>query len=323
VVPRAQAPRHPLRSQLSCSDHAFLDNQGRRRRRNGAHSLKVVDEIQHFAHLGKRSYHNKWMIHDIARTPDAVTHPGFKYKLSTRWIPEILEKPKKYDIPYVMHFGRISNSIQYRWVCKPSQLVTTLCATVYDRLRTTLWRRHKKKSFGYINLLLKVAVHYVFTRNDYFLNRVLALTRFVPNRVRRRRLRNVLLKYDSKLDDNTRFVIRQVCSQADWLESRSEKVRRTFPPRAKSNESVWNDSGDCADTAGLIGPNACIKADILRRVARCATVFWMTTKIFFSRDSSDSAKGMAAFTRTSASGEAKIPREFELEYDYDDLIGNL
>jgi hypothetical protein len=67
-----------------------------------------------------------------------------------------------------------------------------------------------------------------------------------------------------------------------------------------------------------------MKADILRRVARCATVFWMTTKIFFRRNTSEPAKGMAAFTRvTSDNGGADIPQEFELEYDYESLIGNL
>jgi hypothetical protein len=226
-----------------------------------------------------RTNHNAWIIHNTARIPDAVTHPGFRYKCSSLLLGEsLLEKPKKYSLPYITKVGHISNCIQYRWTCKPTQLVSTLIATVYSRLMRTLLIRHGKKSFKLGHLMLRCSAYYVFTKNDYFLNRVLGVLGCKPSQRRKTIVNKCLRFYVAKLDDNTRFVLRQVWQQANWLSSRVERPRDKSAIGTKGKHSTLS-----VFTHGYVQPSPQSKADILRQVARCATTFWMSTKDLFVR----------------------------------------
>lgn len=255
------------------SGSGWAQGPGRYRRRNGDGCNTVASEFNHFSYLSTRYGNMRWQPEVVSkRNPSAITHPNYVYKLSSAWFEHSsLEKPKKYALPYIETCGRISNSTLYYWTCKPSTCVASIVATVHKKLLQLMIRRWKKKAFKLSHLLLRCATYYVFTKNDYFLNRLLALLRF--KRSGRKRSKDLVLFYESKLDENTRFVIRQVwINQADWLKSRAER------PRAQSksivlDENLFLDSSSADDIGNHL--YARMQCNILRRIARSATTFWM------------------------------------------------
>jgi len=270
ILHRRNPPRDQRNKSRVCGDQF---KTGRHRRRNGEGCNTSSSEFTRCSFLSTRNTGKRWQPDVVCKkNPSAITHPGFNYKVSSRWFEHaVLEKPKKYTLPYIEHCGRISNSIQYYWTCKPSSCVSTMVATVYKRLLDTMLRRFKKKAFKLSNLLLRCAAYYVFTKNDYFWNRLLAVLRF--KRSARRRAKDMILFYEAKLDDNTRFVLRQVwLHQANWHKSRAER------PRAQSKVEVFSESSHRTTVAVddiSNRMNARLECNILRRVARSATTFWM------------------------------------------------
>jgi len=263
----------PPKNNLSCTNsEGPLPRIGRCRRRNGDGAPDLVNDVSRYSFLSTREGQKRWTPDFLCHSnSDAVTHPGFEYKVSSRWFAHSnLEKPRKYALPFIEHCGRISNSTQYYWKTKPSSIVATLIATVYKRLLTTMYRRIKFKAFKLQNLLLRCSAYYVFTKNDYFWNRLLAVLRL--GRGAKSVARNLLFYFESKLDDSTRFVLRQAWSnQANWLKSRAER------PRAQSKIGVICENPPRADYVDEICNHIIARSEcnILRRIARKATVFWM------------------------------------------------
>lgn len=271
---RAQRANRPHQDQRNNSHFYDASNYvpGRHRRRNGNGCNTVSSEFTKFSYLSIREGNDRYIPSVLCKkNPSAVTHPGYNYKVSSAWFAyNKMEKPKKYSLPYIESCGRISNSTQYFWTCKPSVCVSTLVSTVYKRLLNTMLRRFGKKAFRLQNLLLRCSAYYVFTQNDYFWNRLLAVLRF--KRSARKRAKSMILFYESKLDDNTRFVLRQVwLNQAHWHKSRAER------PRAQSKMKVFGGTAQQADYVDVVQDhlNARLQCDILRRIARSATVFWI------------------------------------------------
>jgi len=243
---------------------------GRLRRRKGEGYNRDIPEWSNIPILSDKKVGQEWSIKHLPKNPCAVTHPGFWYRNSSSWTGVRNEKSRLYNLPCITNLGFISNCTVYKWNCKPSQIVATLVSTVYHRLMKLMKRRHKHKAFKLSHQVLRCAVYYVFTKNDYFLNRVLGITRVTPWKSKSR-LRKLLSLVEAKLDENTRFVLRQVCFQADWLKFRAER------PRDKSNirfvPSCYRDLSNKIDRYHMLHHS--LRGDILRHVARCATVFWM------------------------------------------------
>lgn len=164
-------------------------------------------------------------------------------------------------------------STQYLWNSYPSQVVTTLCSTVYHRLMNVALRHYGKKAFMLENSLMKFSAYYVFTLNDYLFDRILATMRSLGISRFKKLSNKMVVCFASKLDDNTRFVLRQVWKQTDWLKSRVER------PRDKSTmrRSNHDDGGVSTPGHGMIG--ATLQAMILKKIALRATSFrFMTSK---------------------------------------------
>jgi len=274
-TPGGRLRRSPLLASerlMGSSASNAIPKRGRKRRRNGKGSTSAPSGFTDYAFHSTDLRCGRWKVSGLPEFPRAVTHPGFRYKLSSAWIDCPDGRARKYNLPYIDHVGRISNCTMYTWKTTPMRLVATLISTVYKRLMDLMFRRHKKKAFKLKSSLLRLSAYYVFTKNDYLLNRILAITKAKPRRSGRR-FNGLLKRFESKLDDNTRFVLAQVwLCQADWFTSGSER------PRDKSNRRILGKHRSLLFSEGFVQPDSSFIATILRRVARWATTFWMNGK---------------------------------------------
>jgi len=226
----------------------------------------------------------KWTVVQLPRHPSALTHPGFEYKLSLR--NSIFERSvsnRTYTLPYISSVGHITIHTAYQWKCDPIQLVNTLIATVYSRLKHTMCKRYDKKTFTLNNLLLRLSVYYVFTKNDYLLDRILGILKggSKPSHESRKLSSRLIYGYELKLSETTRFVLRQVVNSADWLKLRRGRSRpsilRDKLEFGRFHYHVGDASNMLRHEAGCV--NGCmIHRDLVRVVARVATTFSFSSK---------------------------------------------
>jgi hypothetical protein len=82
-------------------------------------------------------------------------------------------------------------------------------------------KRHKlRDALGYAKQLFEVALIYSLTGSNWFIDRVLAITR---KKKKNGPLRGLISRFTAKLDDSQRFVYSQAWQQANWLTSRAER----------------------------------------------------------------------------------------------------
>lgn len=152
-----------------------------------------------------------------------VSPAGSVTKRSVRWIDEFNpDCSGLFSFPYVDNIGRITTSTLFSWRCHPMTLIGSVAATVYRRLFRLQIRRHGfRKANSYRELTFKVAAVYSITSDHWVFDRFMGASRRLKNL---KHFGGVVGGLVSQLDEDQRFVLRQVLKQTNWLTSRSEKV---------------------------------------------------------------------------------------------------
>jgi len=171
--------------------------------------------------------------------------PSMIFKVSTSWIPDYNTACRRViPIPFVNQVGKISPHTVCEWRCHPLQAVASMSATVFKRIQRMVLKRHGPKfAFAISQLLFEVSVAYVVSLNDWIIDRVLGVLR---TKRKLKIVRSLLNVFITKLDADQRFVLRQACSQAHWLTSRSKRPRDKS--RMKCNDLpsfFYKEQGKC------------------------------------------------------------------------------
>jgi hypothetical protein len=104
---------------------------------------------------------------------------GMRPKRSKAWIEVDGYPSAPVPLPYIDYLGRYSGYTMYTANnFTPQQTVATIVSTIYDRLKQLLRRRKDFASIKkYNTLLFRVASLYGITKNIYFLDRFLVLSK--------------------------------------------------------------------------------------------------------------------------------------------------
>jgi len=140
---------------------------------------------------------------------------GTKLMRSEQWSVEGDTKVRLRGIPYVMPSGHLAGSVKLTWRCSANQWFTTVVRSVIEKIskRTLVNTRRKYKT---TRKLTVIAVYYVLTNSDYFLERLLCCER--------KGFRKLITKLVN-LDEPMRFCFDQALSGASWLELRGKSPR--------------------------------------------------------------------------------------------------
>jgi len=192
--------------------------------------------------------------------------PGFNTKISKRAWVEPASPLKERPVPFINQTGKFSSGILGYWRTTDQAYVASIVSTVYQRLKMLSTHRYpKEKSNRSLGLAYQAACYYSLTRNDWFLDRVVAL--LARND---KALRSLLWKVVSRLGANTRFVFGQFLHQDLWLKSRAAKprakpsysdlarvdpfIRRRPSPRIECASEEWQ---RVANLLSTVFPNIC------------------------------------------------------------------
>jgi len=101
------------------------------------------------------------------------------------------------------------------------QLIGSVMATTYSRLRSVIIKRHgiRVASSNY-KIIFDVAALYASTYDDWIIDRFLGISR---KKKHWKPIRKILHSLVVGLSDSQRFVYSQALNQAHWLTSRSER----------------------------------------------------------------------------------------------------
>jgi len=155
--------------------------------------------------------------------------PGMKIKQSTRWIDEFSSRcVREFNVPYIDKAGKDSIFTLAKWRCHPMQLVGSLVSTKFARIMSILRKRFRGKAKAFREIAFSAAAVSTITQSSWIIDRFLGVSRVFS---KKRISHHIVQGAVRSLDDIQRFVYSQVCSQAYWLTSRSER------PRDKSNDS--------------------------------------------------------------------------------------
>jgi len=159
---------------------------------------------------------------------NCIREKAISIRSSTRWLDTFKTPNGGLSVPFIDELGRITGHTLYRWSCDPRSLITTVVATISNRL-VRFCRRHNPWHIvrGHLKALLEASAYYAFSKNSYFWDRVLHFSRNLKKRGNL--IRSTRLSFSSKWDDNKRFVYSQVTFQTNWL------LFRAFRPRDKSH----------------------------------------------------------------------------------------
>jgi hypothetical protein len=159
---------------------------------------------------------------------------GYVIRRTSRWVhPSAL--PVQVGLPIIYKNGQIGGSPQATARFLPHQHVATIVSTVVSRLRNhCLLHNHHRVVVKFKQLLVKAAYYYAVSKNDWFLDRFIALSK-EGLEIRRKPIVGLLSKFLTRMDDYNRFVYSQVCFQTNWLYSRA------CWPRDKSKWFLYTD----------------------------------------------------------------------------------
>jgi hypothetical protein len=150
-----------------------------------------------------------------------------RLRLSKRWYPSPCVS-KEMNMPYIDNLGRFRGTNVAHWSADPRQVVASTVSTITQRLLKRCYQHeHNPKSRRKISdradLLVKLSGYYALTKNLYFWDRVLFLTKsFIKNGALLHRL---LISCLAKADASIRFVYSHVSFQTKWFLFRAERPR--------------------------------------------------------------------------------------------------
>lgn len=165
----------------------------------------------------------EWQIRKLPRKLSAIK--AINMRSSKRWIKTLPCPGTVSYLPFISKTGKFTGTNLYKCSLQPQSYISIVITTIYRRLRFWCLRKNNIKDVNIMqNILLKCAAYYALSKNDYFINRVLALSR-QNLRENKDLISKILHFYTSKLDDHKWFVYGHVCLQTQWLTSRALRPR--------------------------------------------------------------------------------------------------
>lgn len=163
-------------------------------------------------------------------------------KRSAKWITDQKFPSSGFSIPFIDLRGKFTGSNCYRADMNPAGIIATTFATVFRRLKSwTLSRKsnNKRKAVKYQHLLAQCAAYYTVSKNSYFWDRILFLTKDIVKN--RKAITGLVFSFAHKLDAHKWFVYGHVCLQTKWLTSRALRPRdKSCLKRGFCTPSVYN-----------------------------------------------------------------------------------
>lgn len=147
-------------------------------------------------------------------------------KRSPVWITDQKFPSGGYLLPFIDKLGRFTGSNCYRVDWSPASVIGSTFATIYKRLKAWIMKHnvdHRRRVRNYQTLLSQCVAYYTVSKNSYFWDRLLLLTKkLVKNR---RAITGLVYSFATKLDAHKWFVYGHVCLQTNWLTSRALRPR--------------------------------------------------------------------------------------------------
>jgi hypothetical protein len=173
---------------------------------------------------------------------------GLQIAKSTDWISCYGASPVgASELPYIDRFGKYTGTNLYRCNFKPQQYIGTVISTIFRRLKFWILSKSRNKFYEFNtrqDVILRCAAYYALTKNDYFMNRILVLSKHL--RQNWKTISSLVHKCSRKVDDNKWFVYSHACLQAKWLTIRAVRPRDKltlinlqFPFRGPSIRRAW------------------------------------------------------------------------------------
>jgi hypothetical protein len=149
---------------------------------------------------------------------------GVNFLTSSRWIDTLKCPGTAVDLPFIDQYGKFTGTNVYRANLSPQGYLSVVISTIFRRI--FFWSRRNNEIHQCNvrqSLLLKCAGYYALSKNSYFWDRVLALSKDL--RANYRTITRLLHRYSHKLDAHKWFVYGHVCLQTQWLTSRAVRPR--------------------------------------------------------------------------------------------------
>lgn len=149
---------------------------------------------------------------------------GVNFLTSSRWIDTLKHPGVPVDLPFIDKYGKFTGTNVYRANLSPQGFISVVVSTIFRRI--SFWSRSHNNIHQHNirqSLLLKCAGYYALSKNSYFWNRILALSKDL--RKNYRTISRLLHRYSHKLDAHKWFVYGHVCLQTQWLTSRALRPR--------------------------------------------------------------------------------------------------
>lgn len=132
------------------------------------------------------------------------------------------------NLPYIDTLGRYCGLNVGHWDADPRQVVSSTVSTIANRLLKRCYQHEhnpklRRRIPGKLDLVVRLSGYYALTKNLYFWNRVLFLSKqLVKNGAL---LHRMLVSCLAKADAGIRFVYSHVSFQTKWLLFRAERPR--------------------------------------------------------------------------------------------------
>jgi len=165
--------------------------------------------------------------YNIKKVSESSGVPGCRLRRCLRWFPS---QPMKVEmaLPHIDKLGRYSGFSAAHWTADPRQIVSSTVSTISRRLLNRCLQHEYRNKWrarveGKLDLIVRLSAYYALTKDLYFWNRVLFLSKSI---VKNGALLHRLLVFRlAKADANIRFVYSHVSLQTKWLLFRAERPR--------------------------------------------------------------------------------------------------
>lgn len=210
----------------------------RKKARQGGFSN--VEGKTHSRHVGfheKDAHLPSWVPGNLPPNPRYAL--GLRVRNSSRWYDNAPFPTGNYAMPYITETGKYSGHKIWDWNSTPDKVVGTLISTVYQRLfKWALKKNNKRDVYRATKLILRCAVYYTLSKNNYFMDRALFLLKNLSRN--NSTIHKLVVYFSLKLDDSRRFVYSHACLQAQWLTFRAVRPRdKSSTAKGKRSVSSW------------------------------------------------------------------------------------
>jgi hypothetical protein len=233
--------RRPIKDRLGHKRSKSIRNRDKKLNRHREVPVQSSKDRSKLNHLTIQSAGREW---EVKQFPDRTkTALAVSLRRSNRWLTDKKFPQTSCELPFIDHVGRFTGYGVYRVNWSPSAYIATVCATIWRRLKffilrkTTIYEFRKRQ-----HLYMRCCAYYALSKNDYFWDRLLVLSR---KKQGWRTISKLLHQFSLKLDDYKWFVYSGVCLQTYWLTFRAVRPRdksalylRSFPTRERKFSSL-------------------------------------------------------------------------------------